>query len=170
MTPALTQESRQVAVDLHRALSDIDPARWRTEAADGLRAKLQHVQAQLSSLTEQRWPDRGHALRERLLEMRQSLARQLPTEDGTKAHAKRQWLAFRHAVLPAYERLQLSLRELEIHVPTLRPTNARRSTLHDLGGLSAIAILWMTRDNGMAIAVALPLALFGWTLEITRRR
>ena len=170
MNPSLTHESRQVAVELHRALSDIDPARWRAEAAEGLRAKLQLVQSRLGSLTEQRWPARGERVRTRLLEMRHSLARQIPAEDGTSAHAKRQWLAFRRAVLPAYESLQLSLRELEIHVPTLRPTNARRSILHALGGLSAIAILWLTRDNGLAMAVALPLAVSGWTLEIARRR
>ncbi len=159
-----------IAMELHRALSDIDPARWRAEAAGALRAKLAALQSRLSAVTDQKWPETGARLRGRLLEMRSSLAAQLPDEEGTMANAKARWLAFRRGVLPAYESLQLSLRELEIHVPTLRPTNIRRSVLHAMGGLLAITILWAAADSYWAVAVALPLATFGWTLEFSRRR
>jgi dolichol kinase len=135
-----------------------------------MRAKLAAVQSRLGAVTEQTWPAAGARLRAKLVEMRSSLAAQLPDEEGTMANAKVRWLAFRRGVLPAYESLQLSLRELEIHVPTLRPTNTRRSVLHALGGLLAISILWFAGDSYWAVAVALPLAAFGWTLEFTRRR
>ena len=102
--------------------------------------------------------------------MAKSLATQLPTEEGTLPNARVRWLAFRRAMLPAYESLQLSLKDLQIHVPTLRPTNVRRSVLHALGGMSAIAILYLTMGTSGAIWVAGPLAFAGWTMEISRRR
>lgn len=164
MEESLAAESGRLAIELHRALSEIDPVRWRAGAADAVRAKLDDVQARLAGLVGRRWPERAAALRARLSEVRGALASGIP-----EASASGRWMAFRRALVPSYESLQATLSEYEIHVPSLRPTNHRRALFHVSSGALAIAILWLVPAPAWTIAIALPLALGAWTLEAMRR-
>lgn len=161
---SLALESRRVALDLHGALSDIDPVRWHAGAADSARRKLRHVQRRLAGLTAQRWPDTGASLRARLCEVRLALSCPLPDSS-----ARARWMAFRSAIVPAYESLQAALREHEIHVPSLRPTNRRRTVFHVTSGSLALVVLWALPAAEWAIVLAVPVAVAVWTLEGLRR-
>ena len=66
MSSSLTHESRSIALEMHHVLSDIDPVRWRGEAADRLRAKLRAVHARMAALTNRRWPEKGAPSNKRL--------------------------------------------------------------------------------------------------------
>ena len=121
----LANESGRLVVELHRAISELDPARWRRERVDRARDELRRIQARLEKLTGRPWPEPDSRLRAELESMRATLAAQLPHEDMTGASARSRWMAFRKSLVPRYEELQASLREYEIHVPSLRPDQLR---------------------------------------------
>ena len=162
-------ESGRLVMELHGALSEIDPARWHAGAADALRTRLRAIEARLTALTQQTWPEAGAALRAKLVDMGRALAALLPHEDATTANARAAWVAFRNAMTPSYEALQNTLHELEIHVPSLRPTNAKRTVVHVVSAFVAIGILFLVPSHWWAIGIAVPLAIFGWTLELLRK-
>src|SRR4051812_10540950 len=111
MAPEL-QADRALILELHRVLSEIDPVRWRDEAAGALRARLVALQQQLKQ-------------RERLAALAGALEA-VPTLEGT-GDTRSRWLKFKQGLQPAYEAIAASLRAEKIHVPSLRPTNWSRS-------------------------------------------
>ncbi|MEC7519748.1 MAG: hypothetical protein VYE22_07780 [Myxococcota bacterium] len=169
MQQALADESGRLVLELHRALSEIDPARWHAGAADAARLKLRAIEAKVAHLTSQSWPEKSAALRVKLAEVGAALAERLPREDITAANARARWMAFRKSMTPSYEALQATLHQLEIHVPSLRPTNHRRSLFHVLNAAVCMGILYAVPDPAWAIAISGPLVLWAWTMEIGRR-
>jgi dolichol kinase len=162
-------ESGRLVMELHRALSDIDRARWHGGAADAVRSKLAAIQARLGRLTSATWADEDAPLRGKLAELGRTLAAQVPSEDGTASSAWPRWQAFRRALTPTYEALQATLREHEIHVPTLRPSNTKRALLHVTTALIGVVVLRAAPGPWWPAAIAVPLALAGWTTEALRR-
>lgn len=169
MQQALTDESGRLVIELHRALSEIDPARWHAGAADAARLKLRAIEQKVAHLTSLTWPEKTAALRAKLAEAGAALAERLPHEDVTAANARAHWMAFRRSMTPSYEALQTTLRQLEIHVPSLRPTNHRRSFFHVLSALTCIGILYAVPEPAWAIGIAAPFVLWAWTMEVGRR-
>lgn len=167
MQDSLAAESGRLALELHGALSEIDPIRWRAGAADAARSKLAEIEARLAGLAGRRWPEAGARLRARLAEVGGALASGLPE---ATASGRARWMAFRSGLVPAYESLQATLSEYEIHVPSLRPTNHRRALFHVASGALAITILWVVPEPWWTIAIALPLCLAAWTTELLRHR
>ncbi|MGE0787419.1 MAG: diacylglycerol/polyprenol kinase family protein [Sandaracinaceae bacterium] len=180
MALAHARESGQLVLELHGVLQEIDPARWKagsfsSQGALILREKLRALQARLRDLLEPPWPDDASALRLDVVELSRTLSATLPHEDSTEGtphtdDLRRRWIAFRQAVAPSYERLKASLGGYAIHVPSLRPTNVRRSITHAIMGVVCVSILWAIPNPWWALAITLPLALWAWTAEITRRR
>jgi dolichol kinase len=166
---ALADESGRLVLELHRALSDIDPARWHAGAAEALRVRLDELRSRAAKLTAARWPERDARLPASLGELHQRLA-ELPDAESTMASAQARWMAFKASMVPSYEALESALRAYEIHVPSLRPTNYRRNLTHVLSALGAIVILWAVPSPVWAIAVALPFCALGWSLELSRRQ
>lgn len=162
----LAAESGELATELHRALSEIDPVRWRAGAAEKVRSKLHAIQGRLSGLTAQRWPDAGARLRVKLAEVGGALAAELPE---ASASGRARWMAFRRGLVPAYESLQATLTDYEIHVPSLRPTNVRRSLFHVCSGATALAVLFFSPEPWWPLAISGALATWAWTCEVTRR-
>lgn len=166
---ALADESGQLVVELHRVLSDIDPARWHAGAADAVRGRLAALRARAAELMEAHWPEREVRLPASLSELHQRLS-EMPDAEATMASAQVRWMAFKASVVPSYEALESALRAYEIHVPSLRPTNYRRNLTHVLSAVGCIAILWAVPTPAWAIALAVPACMMAWTAELSRRR
>jgi len=148
MTPELI-EDRDLALQLHQLLSDIDPVRWRGEMAARLKASLTELQPKLQ---------RRHAT------LAGALQSELPASDS-----KSQWLAFKKRIQPKYTELAKGLQRESIHVPSLRPTNWSRSILHVSSGVFGVFCLEVA-PHWLVLAVAGAWAAFCWTCEIARRR
>lgn len=149
-------EARDLALQLHGLLSDIDPARWEDGRAGTLRARLQELQRRMEAR-------RGH-----FAALASTLRAELSSLDGPAPELRARWLSFKQRVLPAYLELARSLRAEDIHVPSLRPTNYGRNLFHAgsaLVGLVSIQLLPMWA----VLAFAVAWATFGWGSEIANR-
>lgn len=153
MTTAELMEDRDLALQLHRVLSEIDPARWREEMASRLKPKLNELQLALQRKPQHR-------------ELAETLGHELPTlEDGKR----RTWLAFKKRVQPAYTELARRLQAASIHVPSLRPTNYARSLFHVTSATVAVIAIELLASPSILLGVAVAWAAFAWGCEISRR-
>ena len=164
---SFTLVSRDLALELHRLLTELDRRRFRAERASAMRARLEALRARMAEATEAH--DDGSPVSERLSDLRELVDAHAPAVDR-----KGEWIAFRARVQPAYEAMAAALRDYDIHVPSLRPTNYARNVLHVGTSLFSLSIVELSvRLSGgwaWALAIATGFALAGWTLEITRRR
>jgi dolichol kinase len=168
---ALTQSGREIAIELHRLLKEIDPSRWRAE----LQARAQSRAATIAQMI--RDSRAAHAMEDKLANLNarlQELARlmeaHLPARDLPRTEARDAWQAFRTRMAPHYENLARGLREHAVHVPSLRPTNYARSAFHVGSGLFALSMIyWVLSPLGMFI-VAAAFASWAWSMEFFRRR
>lgn len=147
MTPELL-EDRDLALQLHQVLSDIDPVRWRTEMAAKLKSRLTELQPKLQ---------------QRHAGLAGALETELPASDN-----KSQWLTFKKRIQPKYTELARGLQASSIHVPSLRPTNWSRSLLHVSSGVFGVFCLEVA-PHWLVLAVAGAWAVFCWACEISRR-
>ncbi len=148
---------RALVVEFHQVMSEIDPVRWRDDAAVALRTRLKELQRRLEQ-------------RERLAELAGALRTQLPNLEQATPDVRTRWLTFKKSLQPAYESISASLRAEKIHVPTLRPTNWARSVFHVAGAALAILLIEIIPSPWMLTAAALSYAGTFWLLEIGRRR
>lgn len=153
MTAELLEE-RDIALQLHHVLSDIDPARWRDEMASKLKPKLAELSARL---------ERRSGATEALAS---TLRAELP---ALEAPDKSRWLAFKQRVQPAYMSLAAHLREARIHVPSLRPTNYARNVFHIMSALVAVVVIELVANPLVILGIAIAWASFAWSCEISRR-
>ncbi|MFK7987981.1 MAG: diacylglycerol/polyprenol kinase family protein [Sandaracinaceae bacterium] len=155
-------------------LSDIDPARWNSGAADAVRQRLGELRERLGALrtrlSERKKPQPADVTLGRTLEELDARLAEAPDPDMTMASAQAHWMAFKASMFPSYEALRRALRDYEIHVPSLRPTNYRRNLTHVASALGCAAILWAVPSPAWAIAIAVPACLMAWTAEFSRRR
>ena len=164
MTDALTLESQQLAADLYQLLRALDPARWQDELEDALRKRLGAIREQVASLLQRLDGERFAALRAPLLALAAVLEDAAPTERVREA-----WNEFRLAALPVYEELAAGLKNLDIHVPSLRPTNYARNVLHAGGGLSVMLLILHLLTPTSMLVIAGAAAVGAWSLEVSRR-
>lgn len=147
---------RALVVELHAVLSEIDPVRWRDDAATALRPRLTEIDRRIQQRA--RLAALAGALQTNLIQLEQ------PTPD-----LRTRWLTFKKSLQPAYEAMALSLRAEKVHVPSLRPTNWARSVFHVAGGVFAIVLIHVLSPWLLTGAAAIYAGTF-WTLEILRRR
>ncbi len=165
MHHAVAVESRQVALDLHALLKDIDPVRWRDEHEGGAHDRLDDIRDQLTDLLGTTWPDqRLLPLQDRLSDLAALLQDHSPADAGAE-----QWMALREQAQPAYEALASALREAEIHVPSLRPTNYTRNILHVTMAVAIITLVETLLNPTTMVWVALGGFTWAWSMETTRR-
>lgn len=171
MTSQLLKHSgRDIAIELHRLLKEIDPAAWRAD----LQARAEERASHIAEMIRQ--TRAGAVVEDRLTELSaklQDLARHIeanrPARDLSRAEARAAWQAFRTRMAPHYESLARGLRAHAVHVPALRPTNYARSLFHVGSGLLALAMIyWVLSSTGMLI-IAATFAVGGWTMEAWRR-
>lgn len=144
-------EDRDLALQLHKVLSEIDPARWRDEMAAVLKPKLTELQQKFATRP-------AHA------ELADTLKTEVPALD-TRAH----WLAFKKRVQPAYVELAKRLKAESIHVPSLRPTNYARNVFHVATAVTVVALLEFLNDPTLVLIIAAIGAAAAWSTELARR-
>ena len=188
MTDALALDSRDVALELHSLLRDLDPSRWRDEMEQAFRSRLVELEAQLSELQinfNERLVELEHRISEQVdlerREMRRRLEEQLsellealrehwPEEDLKGADLRADWEAFRRRMQPAYEELAGSLRAGHMVLPTLRPTNYGRSILHLASAMTSLLLVELVFSANSLIWLAGAACAAGWAMEIGRKR
>jgi dolichol kinase len=172
MVTAFAQDSRDLALELHRLLGELDRSRFRwRESVRALPPRLSAVQGALRELVrrddavvESADPETSRTLRERLVELERALSQYAP-----KTELRADWLAFRARVVPTYEALATSLREAAIHVPSLRPKNYARNAFHVFNAALSLTLLHLLPSWDTLIVIAWVCAAIGWSMELSRK-
>ncbi|MBL9036981.1 MAG: hypothetical protein JNG84_00575 [Archangium sp.] len=149
-------EDKAVVLQLYGVLSEIDPVRWRDDAAPKHSAALDQVRLRMTG-------------RHRLAPLAGTLDETRPSLQSDSTELKSQWLAFKQRMQPAYEAMAASLRAHRVHVPSLRPTNWARSFFHVFSAALAVAIIELSPSSEILIGLAGLYAVAGWSMELTRR-
>jgi dolichol kinase len=167
MSTMIVPASEAFALELYRVLRELDPNHLREEIestmlerVDSLRVALAEVMA---SVDDGSVEPAMATIRARLFELKREFETHIPHPEFPVA-----WEEFRTAVVPAYERYAASLRHLDIHVPSLRPTNYARNIFHVSNGLFALGCLLMLTEM-QVMMIALGMMSLAWSLEIGRR-
>ena len=183
MAHALALDSRDIALDLHGLLRDLDPARWQDEVEVAMRARATEIQAEVQTLqakfdelretyTDQSLAALGEALDaidarfDRLSEL---LDEYTPQTDLSVPDLRKEWMDFRVRLQPAYEGLAESLRVASIHVPSLRPTNYARNIFHVSSALLALVLVETVLTPMWMFMAALAVASSAWLMELGKR-
>ncbi len=162
---ALSDESRDVAVELYELFAELDRGRLKREALRTMRTRLDAVRGKVSTLkTVAPAPLQGEM---RTLDA--LLDAHAPEKDAPPHDARDEWLTLRLRVQPTYESIARALSRQDIHVPSLRPTNYARNVLHVGSASFALAALELAPSWNIAIAIATAFAGVGISLEIGRR-
>ncbi len=167
--PSLTAGGRDIALELHGMLRELDPARWRAEAraatAERLTGLAQRTQALLESTRAAR-DGKAAELRARLAAMRVSLEAQAAELRGGVDG----WRARHKTLQQHYEAVASSLRDHRVHVPSLRPTNYARNLFHVVWGCVALSMIqWLLSPTALMWAAG-GFTAYAWSLELIRRR
>ena len=164
MASSLALDSRDVALELHALLRDLDPARWSDAMRDELERRLAQLRAHLVELVEKTWSD-AQPILERLDRLVTLL------DDAPSAHdARAAWMDFRASMQPEYEHLVASLAAFDVHVPSLRPTNYVRNVFHVGNAVWVLCLVeYVLTTPARLLGVALFGAVWAWSMEIGRR-
>lgn len=167
MSAALAVDSRDLALELHELLKDLDPARWSADLH--LERRLVEIQAHLASLLDTEVDTALAALNAQLAQLAQLLEEIAPDTDKAGAELRKEWQAFRLKLQPQYEALAASLEELDMEVPNLRPSNNYRAVFHIFSGLTVVALIEMVLPSSWLTPIAGTIAGMAWVFEISRR-
>lgn len=168
MTYALAHDSRDVMLELHRLLRDLDPARFRDEVREAMRERVARISESLHGLLE-RDPEGLTPLRERIEELRKLLEERAPRPGLALAERRAAWAAYHDGLKPAYESVAAGLREYRVHVPSLRPTNYARNVFHVCWAFFALFLIESVLTVEGLLWAAGGFAVYAWTTEATRR-
>ncbi len=161
----LVLEGRDLTQELHALIQSLDPARAAIDA--GVRRRFEEFHQRLTELLARvelsEAGERMAALHARLVEVRRIL------DEHLAQHSSNGWAELRTRLAPAYEAVAASLKVERIHVPSLRPTNWRRSIFHVGSGVVVMFLLQHTLPLHQLMWVALGFSCAAWFLEITRR-
>ena len=191
-----TDYTRQLMLDLHKLLNDIEPSRWKDEREAQLRQRLADIHARFDETARHYAQSADHKLqllRERFAEMSALMALHMPSispDEAAPAQAsavaaspsahpnldevRAAWMAFRASAEPAYEALVASLKSEDVVLPSLRPTNYTRNFFHIASamlGLLFAELLPEATSLGFLLAtlIAVSVAIMGWGMELGRR-
>jgi len=165
----MAETPRHLADVVHALLMDLDPARTQSVTPEIRQLHLQQCQQSAASLTSS-WsavePEHQRAdshLHQACTQLNHALtASTAPAQPG-------QWLDLRDHLSPFYEAMVTALRRHGERVPTLHPTNYRRTIFHVLSGVAVVAAFELLLTQRLAIAVAAVFCVFTWSLETARR-
>ncbi len=170
MTYALALDSRQVALDLHGLLKEIDTGHWKAELADSCRERFEMLQRRVDLLLAGAAEADADLVR-RLEEVAALLRDHMPSYSSpSPAEIRHEWMRFRRQLVEAYNGLSRDLEAWSVHVPSLRPKNYARNLFHVANGVTALIFIeWILQPAGLVLMAA-ALAAIAWTLEAARRR
>ena len=172
---------RQLILDLHRFLNDLEPARFKAEREAHLRERFDELHARFDAAARhyaESADQRARAWRDRFEEMSAVIAahrEHFALRRGVTLEETREaWAAFRASAEPAYEALVASMKSDDIVLPSLRPTNYTRNLFHVASAL--LGVLFAELLPGatslgftLVIAIAVSCAVLGWSMELGRR-
>jgi dolichol kinase len=174
VTADLAAHSQLLADDLHALLRGIDPVRWKDEAETAVREEIVTLRARMRTMIEAVEEDPANAafavVGQRLDEIGRLMDGAMPARGLAGQGLRRAWNDYRLEIQPAYERLAATLKPLDIHVQSLRPTNYARNIYHAASGLFAVWLVDAVLPATWLLPVAVVLTVMAWTLELSRRR
>jgi len=169
-TLALALDARQLMLELHGILRDLDSSSWRNELAAGAHARLAELRARFAELSERCQRDERYlALAERMAELSRTVEQHMPRLELPQSRLRDEWLGFGNRLQDAYAEMVAGLRQHRVRVPDVRATNWTRSLIHVSGalvGLLCVALL----PPALLIPVAGVFFVYAWTMELARRR
>jgi dolichol kinase len=169
LTGTLNPTSRDLAMELHRLLRDLDPARYKADLQAAAQGRLDRIRQMMEQLRAMSPPERVFAgLRERMAELAVYLDEHSPQMNLSAIEGKAAWMRFRTQMQPRYEVLAKSLREFEIHVPSLRPTNYKRNVFHLANAGMAVALILIMSQTALLWTVS-SVFVWAWCTEGARR-
>ncbi len=167
-TTPLTVASQEIALELHRLLKEMDPARWRETWRAAAAERLEALEARVTELLEATRTAKSEKvaeLRVRLTEFRTVLAAHAVAARGDGEA----WKGLHRRLQHAYESLADGLRTYEVHVPALRPTNYARNAFHVVWGCVALSLILFVLDADALLWAASGFVVYAWTMEGGRR-
>jgi dolichol kinase len=166
---SLAHDSRDVALELHALLRDLDPARFSDALRQHLSARIGAVRDSFAALRERVAAVASQTNVSAILDPLDRLVALLG-EAPTATDARATWMAFRRRLQSDYEGLAASLAIYDVHVPSLRPTNYVRNVFHVA---NAVWVLFLVEEvlaaRGWLLPVAIGGAVWAWSIEIGRR-
>ena len=161
---AIPDLAGSLALELHDTLRQLDPARWRAEKAQAMRDRLSSLKERFDALRARRAEQKALRVQELAAEVAMQLEQPAPHDDADVTH----WVQYRAQVSPAYEALVSELKGHQIRVPSLRPTNYRRSIGHAIAGTIVLAIVELVPREYL-VYPAFGAFLSVWVTEAMRR-
>jgi dolichol kinase len=167
MSTSFAPTSQALALDLYGLLRELDPNHWCGEIESCMADRVAHIRERIANLCESvdaHSPGPAlEAVGARLTELVQIIESHKPQTD-----LPARWEEFRQGMVPAYERYAASLRHLDIHVPSLRPTNYARNIYHIANAIFCVLCLRFLSEMSVLI-VATSMLVVAWGCEIGRR-
>jgi len=155
------------ALDVYGLLRELDPKHWKGEEDGPFQQRLEGLHQRMADLIqsiEDLEPSPAiESIRAGLIDLRQVLETHAPQAGVFEA-----WQDFRANVAPIYEGYAVSLRQWDIHVPSLRPTNYARNAFHVTNSLIGMSLLLLLTPTQVVWAAAFMMGL-AWSLEVSRR-
>jgi len=176
MSSAQALATRPIAIELHALLRELDPARWRADASQALRARIEEIERRVEALRaslEQLGATSDESvqrLREQVAAVDEVLRSRLAELKQRADQGRDEWMAFRTRLTPAYEQLALVLRAEAVHVPSLRPTNYLRSLVHVGFSFFAFGVIQFLATPAWMVGIAGAFLVYAWSVETLRRR
>ncbi len=168
---AVPVSSRELALEVLALLRDLDPASWREGLSTAVRARLQRVAALIHELLSTAPPSEVFAgLHERLHELSLLLDEYTPKLDLGAHECKEAWMRLRSQLSLRYDALARTLRELEVHVPCLRPTNYKRNIFHLASAVFALLLVEVFLSQSQLVVASAAVTTWAWSTEFGRRR
>ncbi len=167
---AVPVSSRELALEVFALLRELDPASWRESLSAAARERLQRVATLLSELLSTPSSEVFAGLRERLTELARLLDEFTPQLDQGAAECREAWMRLRGQLLLRYDALARTLREFEVHVPSLRPTNYKRNVFHIASAVFSLLLVEVFLTQPQLAVVAGAVMIWAWSAEIGRRR
>ncbi len=168
---AVPISSRELALEVFALLRELDPASWRDDLSSAVRERLQRVTALIHELLSTAPTSEVFAgLRERLSELSLLLDEYTPKLELGANECKETWMRLRSQLSLRYDALARTLREFEVHVPSLRPTNYKRNVFHLASAVFALLLVEVFLSQSQLVVASAAVTLSAWSTEFGRRR
>lgn len=179
MQDVLTLESKRIAEEFYALLQSLDPSRRDATTLERGRGTLKRIQAQLETLLVQyreqtQYRDQASSagrapLSPRLKAVAAVIAEAAPSPELAGREEISAWNRFRRRAYPTYEALAAALKDYEIHVPSLRPTNYYRNLFHVASGFMVLLAVQHLLNPVTIVLVPLATVIWAWNMEYFRR-
>ena len=168
---AVPISSRELALEVFALLRELDPAGWRDDLTSTVRERLQRVTALIHELLSTAPTSEVFAgLHERLSELSQLLDEYTTKLDLGANECRETWMRLRSQLSLRYDALARTLREFEVHVPSLRPTNYKRNVFHLASAVFSLLLVEVFLSQSQLVVASAAFTLGAWSTELARRR